>query len=52
MKLLVSESEKNRILGMHQKVRKMLFEALSEDVANWDNQNNFFVKFMIVHHLI
>ena len=36
MKLLVSESEKNRILGMHNKVRKMLFEALSEDVANWD----------------
>jgi hypothetical protein len=36
MKLLISESEKNRILGMHNKVRKMLFEALSEDVANWD----------------
>lgn len=27
MKLLVSESEKERILGMHNKVRKMLFEA-------------------------
>jgi hypothetical protein len=36
MKLIISESEKNRILGMHNKVRKMLFEALSEDVANWD----------------
>ena len=36
MKLLVSESEKNRILGMHQKVRKMLFEALAADVANWE----------------
>jgi hypothetical protein len=35
MKLLVSESEKNRILGMHNKVRKMLFEAMAEDVANW-----------------
>jgi hypothetical protein len=36
MKLLVSESEKNRILGMHNKVRKMLLEEMSEDVANWD----------------
>ena len=36
MKLLISESEKNRILGMHNKVRKMLFEAMAEDVANWD----------------
>ena len=36
MKLLISESEKERILGMHNKVRKMLFEALSEDVANWE----------------
>ena len=36
MKLLVSESEKKRILGMHNKVRKMLFEAMATDVANWD----------------
>jgi hypothetical protein len=36
MKLLISESEKNRILGMHSKVRKMLFEEMAEDVANWD----------------
>ena len=36
MKLIISESEKNRILGMHNKVRKMLFEAMAEDVANWD----------------
>jgi murein L,D-transpeptidase YcbB/YkuD len=35
MKLIISESEKNRILGMHHKVRKMLFEELAEDVANW-----------------
>ena len=41
MKLLVSESEKNRILGMHNKVRKMLFEAMAEDVANWAEAKNW-----------
>ena len=35
MKLLISESEKKHILGMHNKVRKMLFEAMATDVANW-----------------
>lgn len=43
MKLLVSESEKNRILGMHNKVRKMLFEAMAEDVANWAEAKSWIV---------
>lgn len=37
MRLLISESEKKRILGMHNKVRKMLFETMATDVANWSD---------------
>jgi len=41
MKLLISESEKQRILGMHNKVRKMLFEAMAADVANWEDAKDW-----------
>ena len=36
MKLIISESEKNRILGMHNKVRNLLFETMATDKPNWN----------------
>ena len=36
MKLIISESEKQRILGMHNKVRNLLFETIATDKPNWN----------------
>jgi peptidoglycan hydrolase-like protein with peptidoglycan-binding domain len=41
MKLIISESEKNRILAMHNKVRNLLFEAMASDKPNWSEASNW-----------
>jgi hypothetical protein len=41
MKLIISESEKNRILGMHNKVRNLLFETIATDKPNWNESKDW-----------
>jgi len=41
MKLIISESEKQRILGMHNKVRNLLFETMATDKPNWNESKDW-----------